>query len=79
MQLHIYSLKGVLFEGEARSVNLLTELGEITILDNHEPLLTVLKERAVRITDAFGKENFIQASGGFLEVKPNNEVSILVD
>jgi F0F1-type ATP synthase epsilon subunit len=79
MQLHIYSLKGVLFEGEAKSVNLMTDLGEITILDNHEPFLTVLKERAIRITDAFGKENFVQASGGFLEVKPNNEVSVLIN
>ena len=39
MKLSIYSLKKVLFQGEARLLNCKTIMGEITVLDNHELLL----------------------------------------
>ncbi|KKU69653.1 MAG: hypothetical protein UX94_C0019G0005 [Parcubacteria group bacterium GW2011_GWA2_47_21] len=42
MKLTIYSLKGVEFEGEAASFNVRAEDGEITVLDHHRPLITLL-------------------------------------
>jgi F0F1-type ATP synthase epsilon subunit len=79
MKLRVYSLKEVLFEGEAKALNLKTEIGEITILDHHRPLITVLKEGPVKITLTEGGNKFLKSAGGFLEVKPGNEVSVLID
>jgi F-type H+-transporting ATPase subunit epsilon len=72
MKLGIYSLKKILFQGEARSVNCKTENGEITILDDHEPLISVLKEGTIKIIDTAAKEHYIPVSSGFLEVRLND-------
>jgi F-type H+-transporting ATPase subunit epsilon len=79
MKLRVYSLRGVMFEGEAKALNLKTKIGEITILDHHRPLITVLVPGAVKVSPVEGEDKFFEAEGGFLEVKPGNEVSVLVD
>lgn len=55
-----------------------TTEGEITILPGHIPLVTTLKvgELTARSNN---QQHFIHVSGGFVEVKPNNEVIILAD
>ena len=83
MKLSIYSLKKVLFDGEAELLNCKTIMGEITILDNHETLISVLTKGTMKVvgksfdTDR-GKENFFEVESGFLEVKKGNEVRCLV-
>lgn len=72
MKLGIYSLKKILFQGEAQSVNCKTESGEVTILDDHEPLISVLKSGIMKIIDSAGKEHYIPVSSGFLEVRLND-------
>lgn len=72
MKLGIYSLKKVLFEGEARSINCKTAAGEITVLDNHRPFISILKEGIVKIIDKNGKEYYTSVSSGFLEVRLND-------
>lgn len=79
MKVGVYSLKNVLFRGEAKSVNLSTKAGEITILDHHKPLLGVISRGVIKIEDATGKVREIPAAGGFLEVKDNNESRFLID
>ena len=56
MKLGVYSLKKVLFQGDAKSVNCNTRSGEITILDNHEPLISILEKGTMTIVDGEGKE-----------------------
>lgn len=51
--------------------------GEIGILPNHAPLLTVLQPGEIRVVKD-GNESFIVVSGGFLEVI-GNKVTILAD
>ena len=63
MHVSVYSLKKVLFEDEAAAINCQTEAGELTILDKHAPLLTVLKPGAIKITDKANKEHFIDSKG----------------
>ncbi len=77
MRLGIYSLKKILFQGEAQSVNCKTESGEITVLDDHEPLVSVLKEGIMKIIDNSGKEHYIPVSSGFLEVRLNDAKFII--
>lgn len=79
MKLSVYSLKNILFQGEASSLNCKTIMGEITILDNHETLITVLSAGVIKVIDENKKEHFFKISSGFLEVKPGNEVRCIVE
>ncbi len=78
MKLSIYSLKKILYDGEAVSVNCKTKSGEITILDLHRPLLSALVPGVIKIVDGNKKEEYINTSSGFVEIK-NNIGRILVD
>jgi len=79
MKLSVYSLKQILFQGEAKSLNCKTITGEITVLDHHEPLITVLSTGVLKVTDKNNKELFFEIKSGFLEVRPNNEVRCIVE
>ena len=79
MELSVYSLKQILFQGKASLLNCKTVTGEITILDNHETLITVLIAGIAKVVDENKKEHFFPIKSGFLEVKPNNEVRCIVE
>jgi F-type H+-transporting ATPase subunit epsilon len=79
MKLGVYSLKKVLFQGDAKSVNCNTRSGEITVLDNHEPLISILEKGTMTIVDGEGKKVFIPVSSGFLEVDSGSQAKILVE
>ena len=79
MKLSIYSLKNILFQGNASLLNCKTEMGEITVLDKHEALISVLTAGVIRIVDEDKKEHFLPIKSGFLEVKPGNEVRCIVE
>ena len=64
----------VVYESEVDSVSCPTEMGEVTILPNHIPLVANLRAGELRVD---GKNIFV--AGGFLEVRPGNEVVILAD
>lgn len=78
MKLSIYSLKNILFQGNASLFNCKTVSGEITVLDNHEALITILVKGVIRIIDENNKEQFFQISSGFLEVKPGSDIRCIV-
>ena len=79
MQLGIYSLEKVLYYGDAALVNCRTKNGEITILDHHEPLISILDKGVVKVIDENKKESYIPVSAGFLEVNSRNQIKILVE
>lgn len=79
MKLSVYSLKNVLFQGEARVLSCNTPLGEITVLDNHQTLIATLSFGVIKIVDSAGKEYFFEIKSGFLEVKENNEARCIVN
>ena len=79
MKLSVYSLKNILFQGEALSLNCKTVMGEITILDHHETLITVLSAGILKVLDENKKEHFFEIKSGFLEVKPDSEVRCIVE
>ena len=78
MRLHVYSLKHPVLSKEITLVGVKTPTGEITILDNHRPLITSIVKGPIRIQDVKGNEEQIQSEGGTLEVRPRGEVSILM-
>lgn len=79
MQLGVYSLDKVLFHGEAAEVNCKTARGEITILDHHAPLISILAKGIMKIVDKDRKAHYIPVSSGFLEVRGGNDVKFLVE
>lgn len=67
----------VVYEAEVDQVTLSTQMGEITVLPNHIPLVSSLKpgELVVKI----GKEDLpLAVSGGFMEFA-ENQMTILAD
>ena len=79
MKLSIYSLKKILFQGQASLLNCKTIVGEITVLDNHHPLIGVLKQGTIKVLGKENQEFFFQIKSGFIEVKPKNEIRCLVE
>ncbi len=79
MKLSVYSLKNILFQGEAESLNCNTLAGQITVLNNHVPLIAVLKKGVIKIIDKNNKTSYIQVSSGFLEVRSNNEARCIIE
>jgi len=85
MKLSVYSLKKILFQGEAKSLNCKTVTGEITVLDNHETFITVLSVGVMKIVEANPstssglREHFFEIKSGFLEVKEGNETRCIVE
>ncbi|MDO8504481.1 MAG: F0F1 ATP synthase subunit epsilon [Candidatus Liptonbacteria bacterium] len=79
MKLGIYSLKRALFQGVAGSLNCKTRNGEITVLDGHRPLISVLGAGALKIIDENKKEVYIPISSGFLAVHAGSEVKLIVE
>ena len=64
---------------ETARVTVETEMGEITVLPGHIPLLAKLKEGLLRFEDIKGGEDIVAIFGGFLEVDAAGKVSILAD
>lgn len=68
----------VVYESDVDLVSCMTEMGEITILPNHIPLVANLKAGEMKVIEN-GKPRHLFAAGGFVEVRQNNEVVILAD
>lgn len=79
MKLTIYSLKGIEFEGEAASFNAKTQMGEITVLDRHRPLITILEKGVAKIGLPDQSIKNFEIKSGFLEMDDGNNLSILKD
>lgn len=79
MKLKVLSLSGVEYEGEVESLNIKSSTGEITILNNHRPLITTIIKGVAEIKEAGGEKMQINVKSGFLEMRPGNELNVLVD
>lgn len=77
MKLVIAQVNETLFSGEAKSVTLPGSEGEMTVLAEHEPLITTLKAGTIVVheTEDTIKEFSIQS--GVLEVRPDGVTVIL--
>jgi F0F1-type ATP synthase epsilon subunit len=78
MKVFVYSLEKILYEGEIKSLTAKTSLGEITILDNHRPLITDILKSVLKIIDLNNNKHYFEALSGFLEVNNLNEVKVLI-
>jgi F-type H+-transporting ATPase subunit epsilon len=68
LKISVISPEAVLFEGEAASVVAPAFDGEVGILENHAPMMTLLGVGQLRI----GSDRRFNIEGGFLQVVDNN-------
>lgn len=79
IKLKITTPEGITYENDVFQITIPTTSGEITILPNHIPLVSVLKTGELRVKDITGGEQIIAVAGGFIEMRGNNELIILAD
>ena len=78
LKFRIVTPERVVFEEEVGQVTMMTRNGEITVLPHHLPLVTILEPGELRYKKN-NEEHFLAVSGGFVEVKSDNTLSILAD
>jgi len=66
----------MLFSGAAHSITLPGEKGQLTVLAQHEPIITLLRNGSIIVRTSEGEETF-SIGKGICEVS-NNQVTILV-
>lgn len=82
MKTIVINLNGILFEGESKALNARTLSGEITILDHHKPIISVLKNNSriwLEEAVAGSKRHEFVASSGFVHLDGNNHLTVLID
>lgn len=78
LKLKIVTPEKIVYEREIFQITIPTASGEITVLPNHIPLVSVLAPGEIKIVDKDGDHN-IALSGGFLEIRGQNEIILLAD
>ena len=80
MPLHLKMLtpERVVYDADVQEITVPTVLGEIGILPNHLPLVSLLKPGEMRVKKD-GVEISLVLAGGFIEVKTENRVHLLAD
>lgn len=68
----------VVFKTDVHQVTLPTAMGEITVLQNHAPLVAALVPGVAQLKSDQGDEE-VAVSGGFIEILANNVVRVLAD
>jgi F-type H+-transporting ATPase subunit epsilon len=76
MQVKIVTPRKIEFEGEAENIVLPTLAGEIAVLSQHAPLISVLKPGRIKMKIS-GRETTIQIEGGVLQVIGNAATILL--
>lgn len=78
MKFTVTTPEKVLVDQEVESVTLPTEMGQITVLQNHAPLVANLVPGELMYKQA-GRDNYFAVSGGFIEIKKGGYVIVLAD
>lgn len=78
LRLTIVSQEEQLFDQEVDSVTLLTHAGMITILKDHQPLISKLEFGEIEY-EVGGQRHSMLLTQGFVNKKPDNQVLVVVD
>ncbi len=78
MKLEIITPEKTLYEGEVSLVQLPGIDGSFEILNNHAPLISVLKKGKIKIKDEQEKLQYFEVKGGVIEVM-KNKVLVLAE
>jgi len=77
-KLTIATPNGIVYEDQIEKITIPTLAGEITMLPEHEAMVSVLKAGEIIIYKD-GHQVNLALSGGVLEMRPNNELYLIAD
>jgi F-type H+-transporting ATPase subunit epsilon len=78
-QLTVLSAERQLYSGEAEALTIATEMGEVTVMADHIPLVANLQPGELMIRKAGDQTDWLFVGGGILEFGQNNECRVLAD
>ena len=79
MQVEVVSSEQNIYSGEASFVVVPTVQGELGIYPRHEPIMSLVRPGALRLTvPGEAEEVLVAVSGGVLEVQPD-KITVLAD
>lgn len=78
IKFEIVTLEKVVLKQEILQVTAPTQLGEITVLPEHIPMVSILKPGVIEIKKVDGELDIMSVSGGFIEVL-KDKVVVLAD
>lgn len=79
MNFELLTLSGTKFNGDILEVILPSATGEIGIMPNHEPLMTIVLPGKVEVKKKSGGTETFVVFGGILEVKDGKSARLLAD
>ena len=78
-KLTVLSAERELHSGEAEALTISTEMGEITAMADHRPLVANLEAGELKIQKPEGQTDWLFVGGGVLEFSPENKCRVLAD
>ncbi|MGD9898383.1 MAG: F0F1 ATP synthase subunit epsilon [Calditrichaceae bacterium] len=78
LELEIVTPFGVTYSEKVNSCVVPGEMGQFQILNNHAPLVSVVKIGVIKIEKPDGKILYLATNGGFCEVK-DNVIKVIVE
>ena len=78
IKLEVVTPNRVVLKEDVLQVTVPTKAGEITVLPEHIPLLSILKPGIIEMKNKDGEKEVIAVSGGFIDVL-KNKIVILAD
>lgn len=80
MEIIIATPNGVIYDKKAVSITIPTESGIITVLDEHQPMISLLKAGEIIINEEYNNNEFLlSVSTGLLEIQPESHIYIMAD
>jgi F-type H+-transporting ATPase subunit epsilon len=76
MRVYVYSIDKIFYEGDAEVVTMPTVDGEISVLANHAPIVTTLREGKVVIKSGNNHQN-IPVKSGFAEISQSQTILLV--
>lgn len=79
IHLTVLNLKETIFDGNVESITIPGEAGEFTVLTNHVPIVTAIKQGVIcaRPAEESLERKYFESKGGIFEFN-NNEATILL-
>lgn len=78
MTVEILTLENILLSAEVKSVVVPGRSGRFEMLNNHAPVISLLNEGTIKVTDLNNKETYFEILGGSIEMS-NNKITILAE
>ena len=78
MHVEILTMESILLSTEAKSVVVPGKGGQFEMLNNHAPIISLLKKGTIKVTNNNNEVKLIEISSGSVEMS-NNKITILAE